>query len=53
MGLIVRLALLVGGALAGLFVAQNADNFGVVQGMMAIAALAAVVLALALFRRSR
>jgi sugar phosphate permease len=51
MGLILRLALLVGGALAGLFVARDSDAFGVVQGMMAIAAIAAVVLAIALFRR--
>ncbi len=53
MGLILRLALLAGGSIAALFVARDAENFGVVQGMMAVAVIAAVVLAAALIRRGR
>lgn len=53
MGLLVRLVLLAAGALAALFVARDAPNFGVVQGLLATAVIAAVVLALALLRRRR
>ncbi len=52
-GLLLLLALLTDGALAGLFVPRDLGNFGVVQGMAAVAAIAAVVLALALLRRGR
>ena len=38
------------GLVAGLFVARDAPNFDVVQGMIAIAIIAAVVVALALTR---
>ncbi len=46
MGLLVRVLLAVSGALAAFFVARDADNFGVVQGMLALV-VAAAVLALA------
>jgi hypothetical protein len=51
MGWIVRVALLAGGALAALFVARDAENFSVVQGMMAVAVIAVLVLLAALLRR--
>jgi hypothetical protein len=48
-GLLVRLLLAASGAVAAVFVARDADNFGVVQGMLAlvvaVAALALVGLA--------
>jgi hypothetical protein len=47
MGLIVRILLAAGSALAGLFVATDAPNFGIVQGIMAIVALAVVVAVIA------
>lgn len=53
MGLLLRLAMLAGGALAALFVARDAEVFGVVQGMMAIAIIAAVVIAAAMIGRGR
>jgi hypothetical protein len=43
--------LLAAGAVAALFVARDAANFSIVQGMVAVAMIAAVVLALALIRR--
>ena len=46
-----RLVLAVAGAIASLFVARDAANFGVVQGFFGVAAIAAVVLVLALFPR--
>jgi hypothetical protein len=50
-GWIVRLVLLAAGAVTALFVARDAGNFDVVQGMVAVALVAAVVLAVALLRR--
>jgi len=49
--LLVRLLLLAGGAVAAVFVARDAPNFGVVQGMATIALVAAVVILVALSRR--
>lgn len=51
MGWLVRLLLLAAGAIAALFVAREAENFGVVQGMVAVALIAALLVALALARR--
>jgi hypothetical protein len=51
MGLLVRVLLLAAGAVAALFVARDAPNFGVVQGMMAVLIVAAVVVAAAMGRR--
>jgi len=51
MQLIVRVALLAGGAVAALFVSRDAPNFDVVQGLMAIAVIAVVVAGFALTRR--
>lgn len=51
MGILVRLALVAGGAVAALFVARDAPNFGVVQGLMSVAVIAAVVAVVALSRR--
>ena len=45
MGLLVRLLLAVGGVGAAFLVGRDADNFGVVQGMLALL-VAATVLAL-------
>lgn len=50
-GWIVRIILLAAGAVTALFVAQDAPNFSVVQGMVAVALIAAVVVAFALLRR--
>lgn len=50
-GWIIRLLLAAAGAIAALFVAREAENFSVVQGMVAVALIAALVLALALLRR--
>jgi hypothetical protein len=50
-GWAVRLLLVGAGAVAALFVARDAENFTVVQGMVAVALVAAVVVAAALFRR--
>jgi hypothetical protein len=45
MGLVVRLLLAVSGVGAAFLVGRDADNFGVVQGMLALlAAVAALVL---------
>jgi hypothetical protein len=51
MALVLRLLLLAAGALAALFVARDAPNFGVVQGLLAVGILAAAVVAAALIRR--
>jgi hypothetical protein len=51
MGWLIRLLLLGAGAITALFVARDAENFGVVQGMVAVALIAAVVIAFALTRR--
>jgi hypothetical protein len=50
-GWIVRILLLAGGAVAALFVAPDAENFDVVQGMASVAILAAAVLVVALISR--
>jgi hypothetical protein len=49
--MLVRIPLVIAGAVAALFVARDAPNFAVVEGMIAIAIIAAVILALALTRR--
>ncbi len=46
-----RIPLALAGAIAALFVARDAPNFAVVEGMIAIAIIAVVVLALALTRK--
>lgn len=46
MGFVVRLLLAVSGAAAAFLVGRSADNFGVVQGMLALV-VAVAVLALA------
>lgn len=51
MGVLVRVLLLAAGAVAALFVARDAPNFGVVQGMVAVVMIAAVVVAVAVGRR--
>lgn len=50
-GWAIRFLLLAAGAVAALFVAREAENFGVVQGMVAVALVAGVVLVVALGRR--
>ncbi len=49
--LIVRVVLALGGSLAAFFVARDSPNFGVVQGMVAVAILAAAVIVAAFIRR--
>ena len=49
--MLIRIPLIVAGALAALFVARDAPNFAVVEGMIAVAIIAAVVAALAFTRR--
>lgn len=51
MAWLVRLALLAGGAVAAWFVAPDAPNYSVVQGMMTVAIIAAAVFAAVLIRR--
>lgn len=51
MGLLLRGLLVVAGAIAALFVARDAPNFAVVEGMVAVVIIAAIVLALALTRK--
>lgn len=48
-----RLILVAAGALATLFVARDAPNFTVVQGLLGIALIATVVAVLALLGRRR
>jgi uncharacterized membrane-anchored protein len=50
-GWALRFILVAAGAVAALFVARDAPNFGVVEGMIAVALIAAVVVVLALTRR--
>jgi hypothetical protein len=47
----IRLILVAAGAIAALFVARDAGNFTVVQGMVAVALIAGAVAAAALIRR--
>lgn len=51
MSLVLRVLLLAAGAVAALLVAPDSDVFPVAQGMMAIALIAALVVAVALWRR--
>jgi len=51
MGLVVRVLLLAAGAIAALFVARDAPNFPVVEGMVAVLIIAAIVIVAALLRR--
>lgn len=51
MSLVLRVLLLAAGAVAALLVAPDSDIFPVAQGMMAIALVAALVVAVALWRR--
>lgn len=51
MGFLVRGLLLVAGAIAALVAAQDSPHFFVIQGMVAVALLAAVVVLVALARR--
>jgi uncharacterized membrane protein YeaQ/YmgE (transglycosylase-associated protein family) len=50
-GWLLRIVLVAAGAVAALFVARDAENFGVVQGMVAVALIAAAVVGAALIRR--
>ena len=47
----IRLVLVLAGAIAAAFVARDAENFSVVQGMVAVALIAAVVVLVAVTRR--
>lgn len=51
MAWILRLALVAGGTVAAWFVAPDAPNYTVVQGMMTVAIIAAAVVAAALIKR--
>ncbi len=51
--MLIRIPLLIAGAIAAIFVARESPNFEVVQGMIAIAVIAAVVVVAALWRRKR
>ncbi len=54
MGIIIRALLLLGGVVAGWFIATDSPNFGVVQGILSIAIFAAIVAVIALWpRRAR
>lgn len=48
--LVVRILLAVGGSVAALFVARDAPNFGVVQGMLSTLVLVCVIGILVLWR---
>lgn len=48
---LIRLVLIGAGAIAALFVARDAENFGVIQGMVAVALIALVIVVIALTRR--
>lgn len=50
-GWVIRLLLIAAGGVTALFVAREAENFVVVEGMVAIALVAAFVLLVALARR--
>jgi hypothetical protein len=47
----IRLLLVLAGSIAAVFVARDAGNFSVVQGMVAVALIAAVVVLVAVTRR--
>jgi membrane protein YdbS with pleckstrin-like domain len=51
--LIVRLLMAAGAAVTGLFVAADSPNYSVIQGLAAIAVLAAAVFLVALWPRRR
>lgn len=51
MAWLVRIALLAGGVVAAWFVAPDAPNYSVVQGMMTVLIIAIAVFAAALIRR--
>jgi hypothetical protein len=51
MNWLLRGLLIAAGAIAALFVARDAPNFAVVEGMVAVVLIAAIVLVLALTRR--
>jgi membrane protein YdbS with pleckstrin-like domain len=53
MALIVRLLMAAGAAVTGLFVAADSPNYSVIQGLAAIAVLAAAVFLVALWPRRR
>jgi len=48
---LIRILLLAAGAITALFVARDAPNFVVIEGMVATLIIAAIVLVLALTRR--
>lgn len=48
--LVLRVVLAAGGALAGLIVARDSPNFGVVQGMLATVVLVCIVGLIVLWR---
>ena len=50
---VVRLLLALAGAVAGMFVADDSENFTVVQGMVAVVIFAAVVLGFAVSGRRK
>lgn len=51
MGLVVRGLLALGGAAAAVLVARDSPNFGVVQGMLALVAAVAFLIAVGLIGR--
>ena len=51
MGWLLRILLLAAGAITAIFVARDAPNFVVVEGMVALALIAAIVIVLALTRK--
>ncbi len=51
MALLARILVGLGGAAAALFVAQDAPNFGVVQGMLALVAAVAILVLVGLSGR--
>ncbi|MBU8541364.1 hypothetical protein [Falsiroseomonas tokyonensis] len=51
MSLLLRGLLVAAGAVTALFVARDAPNFAVVEGMVAVVIIAAIVLVLALTRK--
>ncbi len=50
-GWLLRILLVAAGAIAALFISRDAENFGVVQGLVAVALIGAIVVVLALSRR--
>ena len=51
MGIVIRALLALGGAVAAALVARDSPNFGVVQGMMALLAAVAFLIAVGLIGR--